>query len=478
MPDLRLLRERRATASDIITQLADTVTRERRDLTAEEQSQWDRANADYDRLGREIEVEERAQAIANQQGQRAGDPDVGRDDHNRRADTVGRRGLRAEVSEEQRTHALRAWASAGVRPGQMSREQSEACRSLRVNPSSATLDLDLWSDRHLRDVQREWRNSDNVGRQNLMLREERANLSAQIPQAGGYLVAPGTLASAFEMNLLAFGGALDVAEIVTTESGEPYIIPTVDDTANVGALMGENTQAMSTGVNPSLAQKRMDAYKFTSTPVLVPTELLEDDQYDLAGQLGEMLGTRLGRGQAPYFATGTGASQPQGIVTGSSAGITTAGATAITFDELVKLEHAIDPTYRKMPGVAWLMHDSIKSYIRRIKDGNGRPLWISGENYQSAATNGAPEKLLTYTVNVCQEMAAATTSTGLPATGTISVLFGVLPKFKVRRVRGVRLYRLTERFRDLDQDGFVAFQRLDSRVIDSGTPPIKRMTQA
>ena len=45
------------------------------------------------------------------------------------------------------------------------------------------------------------------------------------------------------------------------------------------------------------------------------------------------------------------------------AGKTTAGAAAITADELIDLLHSVDPAYRmREPGVGWMMHDGIWQY--------------------------------------------------------------------------------------------------------------------
>ncbi|MFQ5518293.1 MAG: phage major capsid protein, partial [Acidimicrobiia bacterium] len=48
-----------------------------------------------------------------------------------------------------------------------------------------------------------------------------------------------------------------------------------------------------------------------------------------------MLGERLGRIQSSQFTTGTGSSQPHGVVTASTLGKTAASATAITGDEIL-----------------------------------------------------------------------------------------------------------------------------------------------
>jgi HK97 family phage major capsid protein len=57
------------------------------------------------------------------------------------------------------------------------------------------------------------------------------------------------------------------------------------------------------------------------------------------------------------------------------------------------------------------------------------------------------------------------------------MLFGNLKKYKVRQVREIRMYRLQERYRDNDQDGFVAFGRQDGNLLDAGTAPVKKLTQ-
>lgn len=466
MSKLREIRERRQQVADSISQMADRVGKENRDFTAEERASWDKANADFDRLGRE----QRAEEVRLEQDRRAGDDRTGRDDY------AGRRGRtrdNVQHTDEQRTLAVRAWFKKQVGID-LSRRERSACQALRFNPRKRELALDTWDDRRRQEVRRELasvseaRKGEVVSR---VSRESRANMSTQLPTSGGYLVAPGTLANTLEVNLLAFGGALQVADVMTTQHGEPFLWPTADDTSNSGALLGENI-SYGAGVNPSLAQKRMDAYKFSSTPVLIPTEVLEDTQFDLPGLIGEMLGVRLGRGQAPYLATGTGASQPEGIVTGAAAGITAASATAFTLDELIRVQHTVDPAYRSMPGCGWMMHDLILSYVRRLKDGQGRFLWVAGEQYQSGVKEGVPDKLLGWPIQVCQEMASTV------ATGNITVIGGLLSKFKVRKVRGVRIYRLQERYRDLDQDGFVAFERVDSKVVHGGNNPIRKLTQA
>ena len=54
-----------------------------------------------------------------------------------------------------------------------------------------------------------------------------------------------------------------------------------------------------------------------------------------------------------------------------------------------------------------------------------------------------------------------------------SILFGDFKNYRVRRVAGVQVMRLVERYADFNQVGFVAFQRWDGNLVDAGTHPIK-----
>jgi hypothetical protein len=59
------------------------------------------------------------------------------------------------------------------------------------------------------------------------------------------------------------------------------------------------------------------------------------------------------------------------------------------------------------------------------------------------------------------------------ASGKKSLLFGQLSRYKIRSVGEMRMYRLEERYRDTDQDGFVAFIREDGNLLTAGTAPVK-----
>lgn len=295
-------------------------------------------------------------------------------------------------------------------------------------------------------------------------REQRA-LSAQTYNKGGAVVAQ-TLYGVIEQNMLAFGGIRQVADEMVTGTGEQFTWPTFDDTTNTSSQIGENVDS-GTATDPTFGGVVWNAYKQSSGVLKVSFETLQDAVVDIASIIGEALGTRIGRKtNALYTVDGTGAGQPKSIINSSVSGVTTASATAITFREIMALIHSIDPAYRSAPGVGFMMHDNILLAVRQLQDSQNRPLYVSG------LVDGMPDKILGFNVTINQAMANAV------ATTNKTMLFGKMSAYKIRRVGGLRMYRLEERYREMDQTGFVCFAREDGNLLTAGTSPVKFMTQA
>lgn len=458
MPNLKELLENKGKLAAEIKRQAELVNKDGRDFTAEEKPAWEKINADYDANERQIEIAKRA-AVVNAS---VGDCDTGLGVKPGRDDRVGDpnpEGRSIEITDKTRSLAFNAWARAqfGVEPNE---EAVEACRALRFNPRTQELQIPLLNDSDRRDLQRTFRNT-HPSRQHEIKFESRA-MSAYTATTGGYLVPPVQFQRQLEINMLAFGGMEQVSEIITTSGGEPLEWPTADDTSNTGTQLAENT-SIGSSVEPSFAKVIFNAYKFSSKAVLVPYELLQDSAFDVAGMLGAMLGERLGRITNTRATTGTGAGTFKGITNCTTLGVTAASATAIACDEVLNLVHSVDPAYRN--GGRFMFHDGILLYLRKLKDGEGRYLWQQG-------VGSAPDSLWGYPYTINQDMQSTV------ATGTKTIIFGQLSKYKIRRAGGVRLYRMQERYRDTDQDGFVAFLRQDGNLLQAGTAPVKHLIQA
>lgn len=284
-------------------------------------------------------------------------------------------------------------------------------------------------------------------------------MSTTTTTEGGFTVAT-EYQTSLEEAMKAFGGIRNVATIMRTGSGATMNFPTADATAEVGEIVGQN--AAATLGETAFANLAMDTYKYSSKKIALPWELVQDSFIDIEAYIQGLLAVRLGRITATHFTTGSGSSQPHGIVTGSTVGKTgTTGQTlTVIYDDLVDLEHSVDPAYRGQPGVGYMMNDLSVRVVRKIKDSQGRPIFVPG--YEQGNPGGAPDRLLGRPIYVSQEMAVM-------AANAKSILFGQLSKYIIRNVMDMTLFRMTDSAFTLNgQVGFVAFMRTGGRLIDVG----------
>lgn len=275
--------------------------------------------------------------------------------------------------------------------------------------------------------------------------------------AGGYLVEQ-EFGDAIERAMLTFGGMLGVSTRIPTATGADLLIPTINDTGTSGSIVAENAQ-LSEGA-ATFAQISIPSYMYTSGLILVSQQLMQDSVFPLDAFIADLLGERLGRILNTHFTTGTGSSQPHGIATGSTAGVTgaTGQTTTVTYDDLVDLVHSVDPAYRAK--ARWQMRDASVGKIRKLKDSQNLPLW------QPSMTAGDPDMLLGYPITVNNDVAAM-------AASAKSIFFGDFSKYFWRDVRGITMTRLDERYADYLQVGFLAFSRAGGRLVNGGTNPVK-----
>ncbi|TVQ59908.1 MAG: phage major capsid protein [Phycisphaerales bacterium] len=447
--NLKQMLEQRATLAAEIQRQAEAMNAENATITAETEERWAKVNADYDALSKRIEIAQRAELVSGQQGQR--------DD--RRSDAPGREDRRADpagrdepVTDETRGLALQGWLREQNGMGMEDRHRA-ACEAVGLNANARQLQFGVYGTSDLNRVASCFRSA----HPGVAIREAR-DAQSHLDIARGAALVPVGFVNSLELAMLQFGTVMQAAEIIRTEGGGDLPWPTANDTGNKGAIVGENTPAGREKIN--FGAQVWKASKFTSKTVLIPNELLEDSPINLLSILPEILGERIGRIMEEKFTTGAGgAGQPEGIVNGSTQGLQAASPTAFTADELLSLQHSVDPAYRM--GAAWMMNDQTVLAIRKLKDGEGRYLW------QSGMETGAPDRLLGHPVFTNQEMPTI-------AASAKPIVFGDLSKYKVRQVREVVVHRL-EHFLESDQIGFVAFMRADGKVLNAGTNPIKHL---
>ncbi|MEU9793826.1 phage major capsid protein [Streptomyces sparsogenes] len=405
MPTLQSLLDQRAAAWTKAQEFQNRSASEA-EMSAEDRSAWDAALADVERLSADIEREERharlagvdysqvVQAVKEEDDERHGGPD--------KADAYA--------------NAWRSWVREGTT--ELTGEERTALRS-------------GWVDG----------------------KELRA-AGVATGAAGGYLVPPGFRLKLVE-SMKFYSSMRDVAEVITTETGATLQWPTNDDTANVGAILAENTQVTEQDV--TLGTADVGAYTYTSKLVRVSLQLLNDSAFDLESWLARVLGRRIGRAQNAHFTTGTGTAQPEGVQTNAVVGKTgaTGQTTSVTYDDLIDLTHSVDPAYRNSGRAQWMLNDTTLAAARKLKDGQNRPLW------EPSIQVGVPDGLLGYRYTINQDMPTM-------AANAKSILFGdFYTGYLIRDVQDVQMLRLAERYADYLQVGFLAFARTDGTPQDT-----------
>jgi HK97 family phage major capsid protein len=279
-------------------------------------------------------------------------------------------------------------------------------------------------------------------------KQEFRTQTAGTTTAGGYTV-PTTLAGFIDRALLAWGPMYNeaISTVISTSSGNPLKIPTVNDTAVVAVAHTEGTALTDDGGSDvTFGQKSLDAYAFDTEFVKWSWELDADSIFSMEALLGDLLGERLARIANSQLTTGTGSSAPNGVVTASALGKTAAGTAAITADEIIDLLHSVDPAYRQSPKARFMFNDSTLAAIRKLKDGDGNYLWQMGD-----VTKGEPGTLLGYRYSVNQAMDSL-------AAAKKVILFGDFGRYYVRKVGGTTIGVLKERFwPDMGIAGLIRF---------------------
>lgn len=209
--------------------------------------------------------------------------------------------------------------------------------------------------------------------QRLLLMENDARAQGTTPDtAGGFLV-PDEFRNVMTEAMKAFGGLLGLAEVITTATGADLPWPTNDDTGNEGEILGENQPAGEQDF--AFGGRKLKAYTFSSKQVKLPVQLLQDSAFGLEAWVPKKLGERIGRRAARAWLTGTGVDQPEGLVTSGVVGKTGAAGqtTSVIFDDLIDLEHSVNSAYRG--NGQYLFGDNVLKVLRKLKDLDGRPLW-------------------------------------------------------------------------------------------------------
>jgi len=449
-----------------------------------ERREWKEVNAEYDRVKAEIEQEERdAQVVARQAEaddwlrRSTADPNnrPGLDDQlpGGSNQTYGDLGLRDRDEATQLLRrerdlvlAFQAYAAYGVPNARLTDAHRDACDRLQFSPAQSHLELRMLDTDTYRGMQRRLRAAHPDSRQSVIneLLELRA-MSSHLGTSGGYLTVPASVVNMVEIAMIQFGRMLEVADTITTETGEDMGWPVADDTSNEASYTDENPTTAPSDVEPGFEQVVWRSHDLQSGFIKVPFKLFRDSFANIEMLISRLIGERFGRKLSGECTTGV--AKIRGIIPRSPVGETTAGSTAITYADVVDLDTSLDPAHAA--GAAYMFHNNILGALRKLVDSQNRPLWISN------IAAGVPDTFNGKRYFLNQKMASTITS------GDKTMITGDFSYYKVRRVGQMRLRRLVERFAEFDQTAFIGYISADGNLLRpnaSAASPVQVMQQA
>jgi HK97 family phage major capsid protein len=321
MKDLNELRRRRGAIIKDMRALTDKADAEKRELTAEENDQYSRMEADQEKLRVEIEREERQAALDREL--ESFDREPGRMPEPAAA---GERNAKPRASEEYRSQ-FSDMLCRGYRPG-----------------------------------------------------EHRA-LQADSQVGGGYLVAPEQFVNKLIEALRDQVFIRQLSTVIPVQSAMSLGVPVLQtrpDDADWTVELKTGTPDTAMGfakreLHPHPAAKRILVSTFLLNNSVLPADQIVRDQ----------LAYKFGITQEKAFMTGSGAGQPLGVFTASPNGIDTDRdvstgneTTSIGADGLINAKYALKAQYQKT--ARWIFHRDAISGIRKLKDDNKQYLWQPG----------------------------------------------------------------------------------------------------
>ena len=221
-----------------------------------------------------------------------------------------------------------------------------------------------------------------------------------------------------------------VASIFNIE-GEGSIVVT---TANGIATIVDEAGALPESSDES-KEMRFSSYKIGSLAKL-KLAFINDRNFNVEDYLSTKFAKRFGIAEENLIVNGTGNKEPLGIM---NSGIAKSTASALTYDEVVKLFFSLDKDLRI--NATWMMSDEMAMKLRSVKDSNGYPLF-NGErifNKEVMIINSLDENTILF--------------------GDFSYLY-----ILIRKPLSVRV--LTEKYIATGDYGYAGIERIDAKITD------------
>jgi HK97 family phage major capsid protein len=210
---------------------------------------------------------------------------------------------------------------------------------------------------------------------------DRKSMTVSNDEQGGY-IAPAEMSTEFIRNLV------ETSPIRSIASVRSITAPSIKYPKRTGVTNAqwEGEAEDSEESTVPFGQIEVPARKLM-THVDLSNELLSDSGGTAEAEVRLALAEDFGQKEGAAFVNGTGAGQPEGLMTHPDIeAVVNGSASAVSADKLIELMYDLPAMYRNAG--TWLMNGTTLGVIRTLKDGDNRYLW------QPSFQAGQPETIL------------------------------------------------------------------------------------
>lgn len=302
---------------------------------------------------------------------------------------------------------------------------------------------------------------------------DRKTLSEGVDSAGGFLV-PEDMQSSILKKVATVAAIRARARVITTSRDLvkwPKVNYTTDDKYTSGVRLSWTGETPSSSTvhrvtEPVFGEEQIPVNTAMASMPLT-NDLLEDAAFDVLGLSAELMGEAFALGEDNVFINGTGAGQPQGILSHpsastiySSAGgmyVKTASAAALTIGGLIDLETRLPAQYER--NAVWLMNKATKGAARKLVDAGNQYVFLP---YLAGGplAGPVPESMMGYPI-VKDEFMPDIAANAFP------IIFGDLSGYLVVDRVGLSIQVLRELYAETNIALVLARKRVGGQLVES-----------
>jgi HK97 family phage major capsid protein len=267
------------------------------------------------------------------------------------------------------------------------------------------------------------------------------SMEAGVDPSGGYLVVP-QFSTEMTKVMLDISPLSALARTIELTQGSSFE-EVVDRNSADASWVGETSERGDTAT-PDIGKFIISLNELCAYPKLTQ-KLIDVSSIDVVTWLRDKVAESFAAKESDAFHNGNGVARPRGFLTyptvamgdatrtwgeiehvktGANGAFATASTSVNSADTLIDVVSAMRSQYRA--GSRWLMSRSTAGVVRKIKDADGRHVWVD------SLVEGAPAVLLGYPVDISEDMPVI-------ATGSLSIAFSNWGRaYTIIRKLGVR----------------------------------------